>query len=172
MNFPQPQNLQEIRRKFDLLDRNKNHSLSVTEIITGYSTTTRQFPVRTARLLIRCFSTRSEVSFEEFINLDTFINTMKSSFASMDTNRSGNINSEQMLTALAALGFSFLSPISVGNLLRVYNCPFNAITFEAFIDMGVLLNFLYHLFRTTGIRPNNTIELSFDQLVSFALMLT
>ncbi|KAL0245193.1 hypothetical protein GEMRC1_009273 [Eukaryota sp. GEM-RC1] len=165
--------IEMLKQRFDQIDTDRSGSIGSAELVAAFSTREKVFSTRIARLLIRSFSTKGEVCFAEFERLDAFVHRIRSAFVKADVSRTGHISKAEMRLALHDLGFGHLSNITCANLIRVFDVSrSDNISYECFVELSALLNLLTTLYSRYDKNPGSgTIELTFEQLISFALFI-
>jgi len=159
---------------FSSVDRDKSGFISADELQMALSNGTwTPFNPETVRLMIGMFDkqNRGAVSFEDFGALWKYVTDWQSCFRSFDRDNSGNIDRNELRTALNAFGYR-LSEGILDMLLRKYDRSGRGIIyFDDFIQCCIVLYTMTSAFRQYDTDQDGIITIHYEQFLSMVFSL-
>eukprot|EP01108_Squamamoeba_japonica_P004931 TRINITY_DN3861_c0_g1_i4.p2 TRINITY_DN3861_c0_g1~~TRINITY_DN3861_c0_g1_i4.p2 ORF type:complete len:220 (-),score=66.62 TRINITY_DN3861_c0_g1_i4:51-710(-) len=136
----QQQQLMQFGQWFMAIDKNRDGSLTATEL-TSICFNNKNITIGTATCLLKAFDLdySNAINFGEYVCLHSFVMQVQQAFVAADADRSGRIDMREITSALANIGFT-LEPAAVQTLMLKFDSTKTAnIDFEAFLAMGAYL---------------------------------
>jgi len=156
------------------VDRDKSGYISADELQVALSNGTwNPFNPETVRLMIGMFDkqNRGTVSFEDFGALWKYVTDWQSCFRSFDQDNSGNIDRNELRTALTAFGYR-LSEGLIDMIVRKYDRSGRGIIyFDDFIQCCIVLYTLTSAFRQYDTDQDGIITIHYEQFLSMVFSL-
>ncbi|KAF7994749.1 hypothetical protein HCN44_004221 [Aphidius gifuensis] len=159
---------------FNRVDKDRSGSITSDELQQALSNGTwTPFNPETVRLMIGMFdkSGNGTVSFEEFGALWKYVTDWQNCFRSFDRDNSGNIDRNELKTALNNFGYR-LSEGLVDMLIRKYDrLGRGTIYFDDFIQCCIVLYTLTSAFRKYDTDQDGVITIHYEQFLSMVFSL-
>ncbi|XP_046397707.1 programmed cell death protein 6 [Ischnura elegans] len=159
---------------FQRVDKDRSGYISADELQLALSNGTwSPFNPETVRLMIGMFDkqSRGTVSFEDFGALWKYVTDWQNCFRSFDRDNSGNIDQNELKTALTTFGYR-LSDQIVGLLVRKYDrVGRGTIFFDDFIQCCIVLHTLTSSFRQYDTDQDGFITIHYEQFLSMVFSL-
>lgn len=159
---------------FSSVDRDKSGYISADELQVALSNGTwTPFNPETVRLMIGMFDkqNRGTVSFEDFGALWKYVTDWQSCFRSFDQDNSGNIDRNELRTALTAFGYR-LSEGLIDTIVRKYDRAGRGIIyFDDFIQCCIVLYTLTSAFRQYDTDQDGIITIHYEQFLNMVFSL-
>jgi len=159
---------------FSSVDRDKSGYISADELQVALSNGTwNPFNPETVRLMIGMFDkqNRGTVSFEDFGALWKYVTDWQSCFRSFDQDNSGNIDRNELRTALTAFGYR-LSEGLIETIVRKYDRSGRGIIyFDDFIQCCIVLYTLTSAFRQYDTDQDGIITIHYEQFLNMVFSL-
>lgn len=169
--MPDQQFLWDIFRR---VDKDGSGYISADELQMALSNGTwSPFNPETVRLMIGMFDreNRGTVSFQDFGALWKYVTDWQNCFRSFDTDNSGNIDKNELKTALTAFGYR-LSDGIVDTLMRKFDrFGRGTILFDDFIQCSVILYTLTSAFKQYDTDMDGVITIHYEQFLSMVFAL-
>lgn len=105
---PAPVDENFLARIYQQIDKDRSNSINATELQACLSNGTWEpFNAETVRLMITMFDRnhKGQLNFEEFKQLWKYIEDWRHCFQSFDTDKTGNVNKEELKAALTVFGY-------------------------------------------------------------------
>lgn len=159
---------------FNRVDRDRSGYISAEELQVALSNGTwTPFNPETVRLMIGMFDkhNRGQVNFEDFGYLWKYVTDWQNCFRSFDRDNSGNIDRNELKTALTNFGYQ-LSDGIVDLLLRKFDrSGKGVIFFDDFIQCGIVLYTLSSSFQQYDTDQDGVITIHYEQFLSMVFSL-
>ncbi|XP_008557786.1 programmed cell death protein 6 isoform X2 [Microplitis mediator] len=159
---------------FQRVDKDQSGAISADELQQALSNGTwTPFNPETVRLMIGMFdkSGNGTVSFDEFGALWKYVTDWQNCFRSFDRDNSGNIDRNELKTALTNFGYR-LSDGLVDMLVRKYDrLGRGTIYFDDFIQCCIVLYTLTSAFRKYDADQDGVITIHYEQFLSMVFNL-
>ncbi|XP_975592.2 programmed cell death protein 6 isoform X3 [Tribolium castaneum] len=159
---------------FQRVDRDRSGFINAEELQAALSNGTwSPFNPETVRLMIGMFdrANRGQVSFEDFGALWKYVTDWQNCFRSFDRDNSGNIDRNELKTALTTFGYR-LSDGLVSTLVRKFDRHGNGtILFDDFIQLCIILYTLTAAFRQHDTDQDGVITIHYEQFLSMVFSL-
>ncbi|KAK2574933.1 hypothetical protein KPH14_008700 [Odynerus spinipes] len=159
---------------FKRVDKDGSGSITADELQQALSNGTwTPFNPETVRLMIGMFDKNQTgtVSFEEFGALWKYVTDWQNCFRSFDRDNSGNIDRNELKTALTHFGYR-LSDQTIDNLIRKYDrAGRGTIYFDDFIQCCVVLYTLTSAFRQLDTDLDGVITIHYEQFLGMVFNL-
>uniref|UniRef100_A0A1Q3FH63 Programmed cell death protein 6 n=1 Tax=Culex tarsalis TaxID=7177 RepID=A0A1Q3FH63_CULTA len=159
---------------FQKVDRDRSGFISQDELQQALSNGTwNPFNPETVRLMIGMFdrSNRGVVNFQDFGALWKYVTDWQNCFRSFDTDNSGNIDKNELKSALTAFGYR-LSDGLYDTLIRKFDRYGNGtILFDDFIQCCVILYTLTSAFRQYDTDQDGVITIHYEQFLNMVFSL-
>ncbi|XP_035213650.1 programmed cell death protein 6-like isoform X2 [Stegodyphus dumicola] len=159
---------------FQRVDRDRSGSITVNELQMALSNGTWQpFNPETVRMMISMFDKdhSGTINFEEFKALWKYITDWLNCFRSFDTDRSGNIDRNELKSALTTFGYR-LSDAFYDLLVQKFDRDgTRTIKFDDFIQCCVLLQSLTAAFRFHDTDLDGWIRISYEEFLTLVFSL-
>lgn len=169
--MPDPQFLWDV---FQRVDKDKSGYITADELQQALSNGTwSAFNAETIRLLIGMFDSenRGTVSIEDFGALWKYITDWQNCFSAFDSNRSGNIDRNELKTALISFGYR-LSDDVIDMLVQKFDrFGQGNILFDDFIQCCVVVQTLTNTFRWHDTDMNGVITIDYEQFLKMVFTL-
>ncbi|XP_011693788.1 PREDICTED: programmed cell death protein 6 isoform X2 [Wasmannia auropunctata] len=153
---------------FQRVDRDRSGAISANELQQALSNGTwTPFNPETVRLMIGMFDKKQSgtVSFEEFGALWKYVTDWESCFRSFDRDNSGNIDRNELKTALINFGYR-LSDHIIDMLIRKYDrAGHGTIYFDDFIQCCIVLHTLTNSFKRLDTDMDGVITIHYEQFL-------
>ena len=127
------------------------------------------FDISTVQKLIFSFdSDRSgQVGLHEFISMHKYLESMRQSFQYFDQDRSGSLDSKELLQALHRAGYNTVTEQALwGAMPRFDRERKGSLTFAQYIELVIYFGNLRKLFDFYDPRRTGQIQMTFDQVVA------
>ncbi|XP_015113229.1 programmed cell death protein 6 isoform X2 [Diachasma alloeum] len=175
MSFVSPMPSREfLWNVFQTVDKDHSGAISADELQQALSNGTwTPFNPETVRLMIGMFdkSQNGTVSFEEFGALWKYVTDWQNCFRSFDSDNSGNIDRNELKTALTNFGYR-LSEGLIDMLIRKYDrLGRSTIYFDDFIQCCIVLYTLTSAFRKFDTDQDGVITIHYEQFLSMVFSL-
>lgn len=159
---------------FQRVDKDRSGHISVDELQVALSNGTwTPFNPETVRLMIGMFDkhNRGTVNFEDFGALWKYVTDWQNCFRSFDRDNSGNIDRNELKTALTSFGYR-LSEHLVDMLVRKYDRGGRGVIyFDDFIQCCIVLYTLTSAFRQHDTDQDGVITIHYEQFLSMVFNL-
>lgn len=159
---------------FQRVDKDRSGHISADELQIALSNGTwSPFNPETVRLMIGMFDreNRGTVSFQDFGALWKYVTDWQNCFRSFDRDNSGNIDKEELKTALSSFGYR-LSDNLVDILIRKFDrFGKETILFDDFIQCCIVLYTLTTAFRQHDTDMDGVITIHYEQFLSMVFSL-
>lgn len=159
---------------FQRVDRDKSGAITADELQQALSNGTwTPFNPETVRLMIGMFDKNQTgtVSFEEFGALWKYVTDWQNCFRSFDRDNSGNIDRNELKTALTNFGYR-LSDQIIDTLIRKYDrAGRGTIYFDDFIQCCIVLYTLTSAFRQLDTDLDGVITIHYEQFLGMVFNL-
>ncbi|XP_077975978.1 sorcin-like isoform X1 [Styela clava] len=157
---------------FQTVDQDRSGRISSNELQTALmNNKMKQFNSETCRLMIGMFDKDSDglIDMYEFSALWAYIQQWRQCFDSFDTDRSGNIDANELLKALHTFGYR-LSHQFCQLIVRLFDrSSVNTIDFDDFIQVSVMLKNLTDKFRQKDTHQKGIVQLGYEEFLVMAL---
>lgn len=159
---------------FQRVDKDRSGAISADELQQALSNGTwTPFNPETVRLMIGMFDKNQNgtVNFEEFGALWKYVTDWQNCFRSFDRDNSGNIDRNELKTALTNFGYR-LSDQIINTLIRKYDrAGHGTIYFDDFIQCCVVLYTLTAAFRQLDTDFDGVITIHYEQFLGMVFNL-
>ncbi|CAH1104115.1 unnamed protein product [Psylliodes chrysocephalus] len=159
---------------FQRVDRDRSGFINADELGSALSNGTwSPFNPETVRLMIGMFDrhNRGQVSFEDFGALWKYVTDWQNCFRSFDRDNSGNIDKEELKTALVSFGYR-ISDNLINILVRKFDRHGNGtILFDDFIQCCIALYTLTSSFRQFDTDQDGYITIHYEQFLTMVFSL-
>ncbi|XP_039298836.1 programmed cell death protein 6 isoform X2 [Nilaparvata lugens] len=159
---------------FQKVDKDRSGYISADELQLALSNGTwTPFNPETVRLMIGMFDkeNRGTVSFHDFGALWKYVTDWQQCFRSFDRDGSGNIDKQELQTALSTFGYR-LSEQTVETIVRKFDrLGKNTILFDDFIQACIVLHTLTSAFRQHDQDQDGIITLHYEQFINMVFSL-
>ncbi|XP_011493963.1 PREDICTED: programmed cell death protein 6 isoform X2 [Ceratosolen solmsi marchali] len=159
---------------FQRVDKDHSGEITADELQQALSNGTwTPFNPETVRLMIGMFDKKNSatVNFEEFGALWKYISDWQCCFRSFDRDNSGNIDRNELKTALVSFGYH-LSDGIINTLMRKYDrAGRGTIYFDDFIQCCVVLHTLTSAFRQYDTDLDGVITIHYEQFLGIVFNL-
>lgn len=159
---------------FQRVDKDRSGAITAEELQQALSNGTwTPFNPETVRLMIGMFdkSQKGTVSFEEFGALWKYVTDWENCFRSFDRDNSGNIDRNELKTALTNFGYR-LSDQIIDTLIRKYDrAGRGTIYFDDFIQCCIVLYTLTSAFRQLDTDLDGVITIHYEQFLGMVFNL-
>ncbi|XP_039298835.1 programmed cell death protein 6 isoform X1 [Nilaparvata lugens] len=156
------------------VDKDRSGYISADELQLALSNGTwTPFNPETVRLMIGMFDkeNRGTVSFHDFGALWKYVTDWQQCFRSFDRDGSGNIDKQELQTALSTFGYR-LSEQTVETIVRKFDrLGKNTILFDDFIQACIVLHTLTSAFRQHDQDQDGIITLHYEQFINMVFSL-
>ncbi|XP_050295574.1 programmed cell death protein 6-like isoform X3 [Anthonomus grandis grandis] len=156
------------------VDKDRSGYINADELQQALSNGTwKPFNPETVRLMIGMFDrqNRGQIAFEDFGALWKYVTDWQNCFRSFDRDNSGNIDKNELRTALTTFGYS-LSDNLITTLMQKFDRNGDGtILFDDFIQASVILHTLTAAFRQYDTDQDGFITIHYDQFLSMVLSL-
>ncbi|KAK1131030.1 Programmed cell death protein 6 [Melipona bicolor] len=159
---------------FQRVDKDRSGAITAEELQQALSNGTwTPFNPETVRLMIGMFdkNQKGTVSFEEFGALWKYVTDWENCFRSFDRDNSGNIDRNELKTALTNFGYR-LSDQIIDTLIRKYDrAGRGTIYFDDFIQCCIVLYTLTSAFRQLDTDLDGVITIHYEQFLGMVFNL-
>ncbi|XP_015432139.1 PREDICTED: programmed cell death protein 6 isoform X2 [Dufourea novaeangliae] len=159
---------------FQRVDKDRSGAITADELQQALSNGTwTPFNPETIRLMIGMFDKQQKgtVSFEEFGALWKYVTDWQNCFRSFDRDNSGNIDRNELKTALINFGYR-LSDHIIDTLIRKYDrAGHGTIYFDDFIQCCIVLYTLTAAFRQLDTDLDGVITIHYEQFLGMVFNL-
>ncbi|KAG8138910.1 hypothetical protein E2320_001691 [Naja naja] len=134
---------------------------------SGIAGTYKPFNLETCRLMISMLDRdmSGTMGFNEFKELWAILNGWRQHFMSVDADRSGTVDSQELQKALLSMGFR-LSPQAINGIVKRYSCR-GKISFDDYIACCVKLRALTDSFRRRDATQQGMVNFQYDDVYPF-----
>ncbi|CAK8682364.1 unnamed protein product [Clavelina lepadiformis] len=157
---------------FQSVDQDRSGKISALELQQALmNNKMKQFNHETCRLMIGMFDSNRDgtINLNEFSSLWNYIQQWRSCFDSFDTDRSGNIDCQELHKAFHTFGYK-LSIDFCRLIVRVFDkSSANSIDFDDFIQVCVSLHTLTDKFRAKDTNQSGFVQLHYEQFLEMVL---
>jgi len=157
---------------FQRVDRDRSGAISAQELQSALSNGTwAPFNPETVRLMLGMFDrqNRGTIGFEDFGALWKYVTDWQTCFRSFDRDNSGNIDSNELKTALTNFGYR-LSDATHHMLLRKFDrLGKGTIYFDDFIQCCIVLHNLTNAFRQHDTNQSGVITIGYEQFLHLVM---
>ncbi|XP_066154159.1 programmed cell death protein 6-like [Euwallacea fornicatus] len=154
---------------FQRVDKDRSGFISADELQQALSNGTwSPFNPETVRLMIGMFDrhNKGQISFEDFGALWKYVTDWQNCFRSFDRDNSGNIDREELKTALTSFGYR-LSDVLISTMVRKFDRHGNGtILFDDFIQACIVLYTLTAAFRQYDTDQDGYITIHYEQFLT------
>ncbi|CAG9767044.1 unnamed protein product [Ceutorhynchus assimilis] len=154
---------------FKRVDKDRSGYISADELQIALSNGTwSPFNPETVRLMIGMFDRhqKGQISFEDFGALWKYVTDWQNCFRSFDRDHSGNIDREELKTALTSFGYR-LSDNLINTMVRKFDRHGNGtILFDDFIQACINLHTLTSAFRKYDTDQDGYITIHYEQFLN------
>uniref|UniRef100_A0A1B6DUJ6 Programmed cell death protein 6 n=1 Tax=Clastoptera arizonana TaxID=38151 RepID=A0A1B6DUJ6_9HEMI len=157
---------------FQRVDKDRSGYISSDELQIALSNGTwTPFNPETVRLMIGMFDkqNRGTVSFEDFGALWKYVTDWQNCFRSFDRDNSGNIDKNELRTALQAFGYRLSENIIEMMVRKFDRVGRGTILFDDFIQCCIVLYTLTSAFRQYDTDQDGVITIHYEQFLSMVL---
>ncbi|XP_019874773.1 programmed cell death protein 6-like isoform X2 [Aethina tumida] len=159
---------------FSRVDKDRSGFINAEELQQALSNGTwSPFNPETVRLMIGMFDRRNmgQVSFDDFGALWKYVTDWQNCFRSFDRDNSGNIDRNELKTALVTFGYR-LSDNLINILIRKFDRHGNGtILFDDFIQCCIILYTLTASFRQHDTDQDGVITIHYEQFLTMVFSL-
>lgn len=159
---------------FQRVDKDRSGAITAEELQQALSNGTwTPFNPETVRLMIGMFDKNQTgtVNFEEFGALWKYVTDWENCFLSFDRDNSGNIDANELKTALINFGYR-LSDQTIHTLIRKYDrAGKGTIYFDDFIQCCIVLHTLTSSFRQLDTDLDGVITIHYEQFIGMVFNL-
>ncbi|KAJ3434155.1 peflin [Anaeramoeba flamelloides] len=162
----QQQQLQnQLMQWFNYVDKDRSGFIDSKELLLAFGQGGMNFSPETCSLLIRLFDTeqKGSVNFQQFFKMYNFINQMKVSFCNVDQDNSGNIDANELATALKYSGYTFPNNV-IMTLCNKFGKK-NVIYFDNWIALCAHLQRTRAVFQNYDTNRTGKITVDFNGLI-------
>ncbi|KAL1509518.1 hypothetical protein ABEB36_004234 [Hypothenemus hampei] len=175
MSFQSPMPSQDfLMNVFRSVDTDRSGFISADELQRALSNGTwSPFNPETVRLMIGMFDrhNKGQISFEDFGALWKYVTDWQNCFRSFDKDNSGNIDREELKTALVSFGYR-LSDHLINVMVRKFDRHgHGTILFDDFIQACIVLYTLTAAFRQYDTDQDGYITIHYEQFLSMVFSL-
>jgi len=162
------QELSDLWRWFQNIDRDGSGTITPMEL-QNLAFGGRPLGFDTAAKLTRVFDRdrSGSIEFAEYATLHKFITSMQNAFAQTDTDRSGTLDQQEIVTALRVAGFD-LAPTAISAVHRKYNKHGSGVTFPDFLAMAADIALLRTQFERLDTSRSGVIHVDLNTLITLA----
>jgi len=159
---------------FQSVDKDRSGAISGSELQTALSNGSwTPFNPETVRLMIGMFDkqNRGVISFEDFGALWKYVTDWQACFRSFDRDNSGNIDQNELRTALTTFGYQ-LSDNTLQTIMRKFDRHGkHTVLFDDFIQCCIMLHTLTSSFRQYDTDNDGVVTIHYDQFLSMIFSL-
>jgi len=121
-------------------------------------------------MMIETFDTNMSgtIDVNEFEKLFNYVNQWKAMFESLDKDRSGRLEQQEVVQAFQQMGYRF-SPTFVQNLLTKFDPRGRKLTLDNFIVASVQIKRLTDSFRTRDREMRGQVNLAYEDFIGLAM---
>lgn len=157
---------------FQRVDKDRSGAISASELQSALSNGTWQpFNQETVRLMLGMFDRqhRGTINFEDFGALWKYVTDWQACFRSFDRDGSGNIDVNELKTALTSFGYR-LSEGTMAMLIRKFDrIGKGTIYFDDFIQVCIVLHNLTSAFKQHDTDFDGVITIHYEQFLQMVL---
>ncbi|CAG2255638.1 Peflin,Programmed cell death protein 6,Sorcin [Mytilus edulis] len=171
---PPPGVSQELWNWFQAVDQDHSGKISANELqLALLNGNFSPFNPETCRLMIGMFDTNKDfgdkIDIHEFAALWKYVQDWKGCFERFDTDRSGNIDAQELGNAFRTFGYN-LSPQFSDSVIRVFDRRgMRTINFDDFIQACVMLKTLTDKFRVKDTQQRGVINIGYEEFLEMVL---
>lgn len=169
---PPPGVSQELWNWFQAVDQDRSGKITAIELrqalMNGNMT---PFNEETCRLMVGMFDKSKDgtIDINEFAALWKYVQDWKGCFERFDTDRSGNIDAQELSNAFRTFGYN-LSPQFSDSVIRVFDRRgMRTINFDDFIQACVMLKTLTDKFRVKDTQQRGVINIGYEEFLEMVL---
>lgn len=129
------------------------------------------FNERCAKRLIKMFDRNgnNSIDFEEYSALHQYLVQMKAGFESVDTNKSGKLELQEVATTLSRVGFNFTGP-TLEKIFKMFDFhKTGSLSFDGYIELCAFLGIMRGQFMPRDTQYNGQATFSWEQFVAACL---
>ncbi|XP_077976281.1 sorcin-like isoform X2 [Styela clava] len=166
---------------FQSVDQDGSKKISADELRTALmNNKMKEFNHETCRLMIGMFDKNNngqsgsqardgQIDIHEFSALWGYIQQWRQCFDSFDTDRSGNIDANELSRAFATFGYRLSMDFTKLVVRQFDRTSVNTIDFDDFIQVCVMLKTLTDKFREKDRNQNGNIQLRYEEFLEMVL---
>lgn len=115
-----PKRRADLRAKFVQCDVDNSGYISAFELQSLLSTEANQFPTSAARMLVRIYSRQGQISFEEYVQIESFVELCRTAFHGPTGENRRQLKRTEVSEALLSLGLNF-TPETISLLFKHFD---------------------------------------------------
>lgn len=157
---------------FQSVDQDRSGKISAMELQTALmNNKMKEFNHETCRLMIGMFDTNGDgqIDLREFAALWGYIQQWRQCFDSFDTDRSGNIDADELSRAFQTFGYRLSMGFCKVVVRHFDRASRNTIDFDDFIQVCVMMKMLTDKFREKDTRMTGNITLRYEEFLEMVL---
>lgn len=159
---------------FQRVDRDRSGAISGKELQEALSNGTwTPFNPETVRLMIGMFDKKNSgtINFEEFGALWKYVSDWQGCFRSFDRDNSGNIDKQELKTALTNFGYRLSDPFYDLMVRKFDRLGRGVVNFDDFIQCCIVLQTLTASFRQHDTDQDGVIHVGYEQFLTMVFSL-
>jgi len=164
---------QALQMRFMQVDKDRSGSISWLELQQALAERGEHFKEDTCKLMIRMFDRNRTggIDFDEFIELNRYMLTMRRAFQALDGDRSGTLDQGEILRALQQGGYQ-LSPATFSQIWQAFDrTRNNVLRFDEYMELSLFLGIARNLFMWQDQDRDGWITIDYSTLVMLAAMM-
>lgn len=169
---PPPGVSMELWNWFQAVDQDRSGKITSVELRQALMNGNMSpFNEETCRLMVGMFDKSKDgtIDIHEFAALWKYVQDWKGCFERFDTDRSGNIDAQELGNAFRTFGYN-LSPQFSDSVIRVFDRRgMRTINFDDFIQACVMLKTLTDKFRTKDLQQRGVINIAYEEFLEMVL---
>eukprot|EP00771_Trimastix_marina_P001809 gnl/Trimastix_PCT/2912.p1 GENE.gnl/Trimastix_PCT/2912~~gnl/Trimastix_PCT/2912.p1 ORF type:complete len:239 (+),score=35.46 gnl/Trimastix_PCT/2912:84-800(+) len=165
-----PQEQQKLTQWFQFADTDRSGAIDSKELVQALARGNATISPRTATLLIRMYDTDRDgnINFVEFCQLWTFIQQSQRVFHSLDLDRSGGLDANEVHSGLMQQGFC-LSPVSTQSMMKIFDSANTGqLTYGQFLDLCAWLGLARSVFSWLDPQQRGAVPMDFSLWITAA----
>ncbi|KAK4017156.1 programmed cell death protein 6 [Daphnia magna] len=169
---PQTANRDFLWQVFQRVDKDRSGAISAQELQSALSNGTwAPFNAETVRLMIGMFDRqqRGTISFEDFGAIWKYVTDWQICFRSFDRDNSGNIDGNELRTALTSFGYRLQDGTHHMLLRKFDRMGKGTIYFDDFIQCCIVLHNLTSAFRQFDTDQDGIITIGYEHFIQMVL---
>lgn len=154
---------------FQKVDKDRNGHISADELQMALSNGTwTPFNPETVRLMISMFDRDKSgtITFDEFGSLWRYVTDWQETFKSFDRDNSGNIDKNELQTALSSFGYRFSDRFYNILMSKFDRSGQGCISFDDFIQCCVNVQMLTDAFRAYDTNQSGWVTMTYEQFLT------